>query len=229
MNQFSTVIPNKRDPHQYHLSIFTNTHYQGLPVVNCKGGLVTEYLDKLYVTVQNACVKSSRVFAVRIDLQFPRYYSGPDGEILTNQYLRDFIAHLRSSLRQYSSHKKLEGIRVHTTDFDYVWAREYGMDSNNPHFHLLLLFNGHAFNSLGGFSSDHESLYRRIGGAWGRALGLHEVEGARYIHVPHNGSCMMQVGCNAGLSEVFHRASYLAKAVSKRFGGGCHVFGGSRA
>lgn len=228
MNQFSPVIPNKRVPHQYHLSVFTNTHYQGLPVVNCNGGLVTEYLDRLYITIQNACVKSSRVFAVRIDLQFPGYYSGPDGEILSNQYLHDFIINLRSALLQYSNNKKLQGIRVHTTDFDYVWAREYGINSNNPHFHLLLLFNGHTFNSLGSFSSDHDSLYNRIGGAWGRVLGLHEVEGARYIHFPHNGCYMVQSDCNSGVSEVFHRTSYLAKVVSKKFGGGCHVFGGSR-
>src|SRR5690606_21439508 len=119
------------------------------------------------------------------------YYSPYGQEVLSNGYLQSFIKVLRCRLQRYKVRKQRSGARVHNMDFEYVWAREYGPDSNKPHFHLLLLFNGHAFNSLGHFSNIHESLYNRIGEAWGEALGIHVAEGNKFAHFPKIGQYLV--------------------------------------
>lgn len=228
MNQKIAPTIAKRVPKQYHLTLHTQPTYQGLSVLNCQGGFVREYLDRLYCTIHRAAQRYSRVFAVRLDLHFPQYYSSIEQENLSNEYLHTFIRSLRCQLKKYSSQKKRLGQRVHDVSFEYVWARECGADSRKPHFHLLLLFNGHAFNTLGQFTADYESLYNRIGEAWGGALGLHVSEGGKFVHFPDIGQYMIQAGNMDQLAEVFHRASYLTKVSTKNFHDGFHVFGGSR-
>ena len=226
MKQFPS---NKRVPNQYHLNLFTGDNYNGLPVLRCRGGLVVEYLDKIYNVIQHSLQKHSRIFAVRVDLHFPHYYHPIEQEVFSNHYLQSFVKAVRHRLRQYRVNKQRVGQRVHDVDFDYVWAREISAESDKPHFHLLLLFNGHAFNTLGSFTNEQESLYNRIGEAWAEALGIHVAEGARYVPFPVNGQYLLNSGRRKQLEELFHRASYLTKVETKDFDGGFHVFGGSRA
>lgn len=228
MNQYVPSIANKRVPAQYHLSLHTDSTYKGLPVLNCPGGLVSEYLDRLYKNIHAAIQKHSRTFAVRVDLHFPKYYSPLGQEVLSNQYLGVFVKALRRRLQRYKKDKQRRGYRVHDVKFDYIWVRESGPESGKPHFHLLLLFNGHAFNTLGRFSDDCESLYNRIGEAWAEALGLHASEGVKYLYIPSDGRYMVQSECWEQLADLFRRASYLAKVATKNFHDGCHVCGGNR-
>ena len=187
---------NKRVPNQYHLKLFTSDNYKGLPVLRCQDGLVVEYLDKLYSVIQHSLQKHSRIFAVRVDLHFPQYYHPIEQEALTNQYLQSFVKALRHRLRLYRVNKQRVGQRVHDVEFGYVWAREVGTENGRPHFHLLLLFNGHAFNTLGSFTNEQESLYNRIGEAWADALGLHVAEGASYAPFPVKGQYSVNVVVN---------------------------------
>lgn len=219
---------NKRVPNQYHLKLFTGDKYKGLPVLKLRGGLVVEYLDKLYSAIQHALQKHSRVFAVRVDLHFPHYYHPIEQEALSNHYLQSFIKALRHRLRQYRINKQRVGQRVHDVEFDYVWAREVGDKNGRLHFHLLLLFNGHAFRSLGNFSNEHESLYNRIGEAWAQSLGLHLSEGVRFFHIADGGSCVIPANSPEDVAKVFRRASYMVKVATKGFHDGCHPFGGGR-
>ncbi|WP_369825671.1 inovirus Gp2 family protein [Cellvibrio sp. PSBB006] len=197
-------------------------------MLRCRGGLVVEYLDRLYSVIQHSLQKRSRVLAVRVDLHFPHYYHPIEQEALSNQYLQSFVKALRHRLRQYRLSKQRVGQRVHDVEFDYVWAREVGDKNGRPHFHLLLLFNGHAFRGLGSFSTKHDSLYNRIGEAWADALGLHVAEGASYAPFPIKGQYSVNSGCREQLEELFLRTSYLTKIATKDFDGGFHVFGGSR-
>src|SRR5690606_35514698 len=130
----------KRVPNQHHLTLYTQASYKRLPLVNCQGGFVGEYLERLYCVLSNSVQKYSRVFAVRVDLRFPQYYFPFEQESLSNNYLDLFIKDLRRRLQQYKNEKQRAGARVHGVTFEYVWARQYGQSSNKPHFHLLLLF-----------------------------------------------------------------------------------------
>ena len=220
---------NKRVPNQYHLKLFVGDKYKGLPVLKLRGGLVVEYLDKLYSVIQHSLQKHSRILAVRVDLHFPHYYHPIEQEALSNHYLQSFIKVLESRLEQYKVDKQCAGQRVHDVEFDYVWAREIGPENGKPHFHLLLLFNGHAFRGLGSFSNEFESLYNRLIESWAEVLGLsHVAEGAAYVHFPASGQYLMDSDGQEELDKLFLRASYLTKIATKDFDGGFHVFGGSR-
>ena len=228
MNQYTSSTASKRVPGQYHLTLHTQPIYGGLPLLNCAGGFVSEYLERLYCAIQRTTQRYSKVFAVRVDLHFPQYYSSIDHSVLSNEYLHLFIKSLRGQLKKYSDQRRQSGQRVHEVGFNYVWAREYGPESEKPHFHLLLLFNGHAFNTLGCFSDDCESLYNRIGLAWAEALKIHSHESTKYVHFPVDAQYQLRSVDRGQLVELFRRASYLAKLASKSFHDGCHVFGGGR-
>lgn len=219
---------SKRVPGQYHLALHTQSTYEGLPLLNIQGGFVGEYLEQLHRTISRSVQCYTKVFAVRVDLRFPQYYVPYGQEVLSNGYLQLFIKVLRYRLQRYKVEKQRSGQRVHNMDFEYVWAREYGPNSDKPHFHLLLLFNGHAFNSLGHFSNTHESLYNRIGESWGEALGVHVAEGCKFTHFPEIGQYLVDSKDPDQLAQMFCRASYLAKVATKNFRDGYHVFGGSR-
>lgn len=222
----STV--SKRVPGQYHLTRHNQSTYKGLPVLSCKEGYVSEYLERLLCTLNRATQKHSKSFAIRIDLHFPQYYSSIGHEVLSNEYLQSFIKFLNRQLKKYKDQKKRLGQRVHDVDFEYAWARESGPKSGKPHFHLLLLFNGHTFNTLGHFSNDCESLYNRIGTAWAEALKMYPHEGVQFVRFIGDAQYHLHSGNEEQLAELFRRASYLAKLVTKNFHDGYHVFGSSR-
>ena len=226
MNQYISSTVSKRVTSQPHLTLHAQSTYEGLPVLNCAGGMVSKYLERWYLTLNHATQRYSKVFAVRVDLQFPSYYSSC--QVLSNEYLHVFIKSLRHRLKQHRDQRKRLGQHVYCTDFDYVWAREYGSDRDRPHFHLILLFNGHAFNSLGHFSSECESMYNRIGESWADALGFHVAEGVRLVHFPEDGQYVLDSRDQKQLAQVFYRGSYLTKVATKHFHDGFHVFGGSR-
>lgn len=219
---------SKRVPGQPHLALYTESTYKELPLLNCNNGFVEQYLERLHRTINRAVESYSRVFAVRVDLHFPQYYVPDSQDVFSNEYLHYFIKALRGRLNSYKSEKQKAGKRVHCVGFKYLWTREYGPESCRPHFHLLLLFSGHAFNSLGRYSNEHESLYNRIGESWAEALGLHVSEGVKFVHFPDDGQYLLNSGDQDLLAHLFYRASYLAKVESKNFHDGYHVFGGSQ-
>jgi hypothetical protein len=228
MNQEISSTVSKRVPSQPHLTLHAQPTYEGLHVLNCPGGMVSKYLERWYCTLNHATTRYSKVFAVRVDLQFPRRYSSTGFQVLSNEYLHVFIKSLRHRLKQHRDQKKRSGQHVYCTDFYYLWAREYGSDSDRPHFHLILLFNGHAFNSLGHFSNEQESMYNRIGESWADALGFHVAEGVRFVHFPEDSQYVLDSRDQKQLAQVFYRGSYLTKVATKNFHDGLHVFGGSR-
>jgi len=228
MNQDISSTAIKRVTSQPHLTLHAQPTYEKLPVLNCTGGMVSKYLERWYLTLNHTTQRYSKVFAVRVDLQFPRYYSSIGCQVLSNESLHVFIKSLKHRLKQYSDQRKRSGQHLYSTDFYYVWAREYGSDSDTPHFHLMLLFNGHAFNTLGRFSSERESLYNRIGDSWAEALGMHNAEGVKFIHFPDNCQYLLGSRDQKQLAQVFYRGSYLTKVATKNFHDGFHVFGGSR-
>ena len=216
-----------RVPNQPHLKLFYADNYNGYPVQQIAGGLIEPYLARLCSTVNSVLNGYRRLYAVRVDLHFPMAYVGLEQQVLGNEYLQFFIKALRRKLEVYKLQRQQLGLRVHEAGFEYVWARESGSNSGKPHFHLLLLFNRNAFCYLGNFRGVG-NLSNRIGESWAEALGLHVAEGANYVYYPLNGQYRVDFNHPVQVGELIHRASYLAKAATKNFLEGFHVFGCSR-
>lgn len=223
----SHSLQPKRVPGQYHLSLFRGERYKGLPTYTHPEGLVTSYLERLFQVLLGVSNSYSKVLAVRIDLHFPSTFTPSDTDLLTNDCLQRFFKLLRARLDRSSEERLNAGLRVHYHGFEYVWARECGPDSGKPHFHLLLLFNGHAYRGVGIFAGG-ENLSTRISESWGEVLGIHIAEGIKYVHFADNGQYLISSGDQRQIEEVFYRASYLTKVSTKNFLERLHVFGSSR-
>lgn len=218
----------KRVPGQYHLTLFRELKYNGLPVLPQSDGLVANFLGRLYQLLRSTLAVYPRTFAVRVDLRFPAHFAPVDNEIFSNIHLQKFFKLLRKKLDLLREAKADQGIRVHEHGLEYAWARECGIDGIKPHFHILLLLNGQAFRGIGGFECGRESLCNVIRGAWAEALGVDFTEGATSVHFPTNGQYLVDSRDQRQIEEVFARASYLAKVSTKNFLEGFHVFGCSR-
>lgn len=199
-------IPNHLTPH-------TNHSYCNLPVQVTRGPLIEQYLERLYGVIQEALMDNSRVFAVRVDLRFPAAYWPLEGEALGNDHIQRFWEALKYKLSRYEN----RGNRIHPTNLRYAWAREYKAGEAKPHFHLLILLNGHAFKTLGIFNSGGNSLASTITESWANALMLPEIEGKGLAHFPDNGKDLVHRGVEWELQKLFLKASYLTKAATKCF------------
>ena len=215
-----------RHPSNTNLSLHYENTYQGFPVQVEKGPFVSEYLNRLYQTVDRALTQYPRVFAFRFDLRLPAEIQLPDF-VYTNQVIERFmesfkakIAHNRSQARQLSKY-------AHDSKVRYVWAREHGQHGK-PHYHLAILLNRDAFTALGKFETGRDNMFNRLEQAWASALGL-SVEAVRgLVELPRNPCYHLNRGQLGGQVEFFRRASYLCKAATKVFGDGSHGFGASR-
>lgn len=225
----SSTKPNKRSLRQPHLTLFYEHFYRQLPVMTSRGPLVEEYLERLHEVVLEALRQDAKVFAARVDLRFPTSYWPLEGDILSNAARQRFLKILRRKLDRHQFDVPMDRPARHPHHLRYVWAREYDQGDNKPHFHLLLLFNGHAFSSLGDFNSEGDNLYKRISESWAEALGLPCLEGDGLVHFPENGQYRLSRGDEMALQQLFYRASYLTKEATKHFNDGCHPFGVSRS
>lgn len=188
-----------------------------IPVMTEKGPLVRNYLDQAYGVFNHALQAHSRVLALRFDLHLPKKVSLPD-DAESNQVIRRFLSSLQSRI---DAHLKRKG-NPHSCPVRHIVAREVGRKSGRVHFHVMLLLNGHAFRHVGAIETDEDNLFWRIVAAWTSALGIDLREAVDGV----------QFGFKRGVVQyylyrekdydklrmAFHRASYLCKAATKRFG-----------
>lgn len=205
---------------QGHLNFYSDHYYRGLPVQVTRGPLIDEYLDRLYRVIGEALMEDSRVFAVRVDLRFPEAYWPLEGEALGNDYIKRFWEVLKYKLSRYGCRPH----RVQPANLRYAWAREYKAGESKPHFHLLILLSGHAFNTLGHFKYGGENLYNAITESWANALMLPSIEGKGLAHFPREGQYLVHRGVEWELQGLFLRGSYLTKAETKCFDDRFHPF-----
>ncbi|MCG6658531.1 inovirus Gp2 family protein [Halomonas campisalis] len=222
--------PRKRHPECPDLLLYWENHYRTMPVQSQLGPLITNYLETTYRVMTQARSSCTRLLAVRLDLRFPAEM--PVGPLhADNGVISRFLYFLRSELDD-------AGLK-YPHDLRYVWCREQHK-SDKPHYHLLLLFNGDAYFSIGDMrpSSDggyhNQNLFHRIVRAWCRAMGWPSDAMQGLVHVARDtltGGLYAQhfhSNDHATFAEVFYRASYLCKAHSKPVGQGVHCFDGSR-
>jgi len=219
----------KRHPDNHNLPLHHEPTFLNLPVQVTKGPLVEPYLSRAYLTIQRALDEHPRTLAVRCDLHFPKWIVPGDADF-SNNVISNFFVHLKDIIKHDRNRAAKRNGTAHGSSVRYVWAREVGplAKDGRPHFHVLLLLNRDAYNTLGIFNSNQENLFKRIETAWCRALQINQAVADGLVEIPEKATYFLDRGDEAGLSDVFYRTSYLCKADTKKYGEGFHGFGCSR-
>ncbi|WP_173982628.1 inovirus-type Gp2 protein [Magnetospirillum sp. SS-4] len=154
----------------------------------------------------------NKVLLIRFDVHFPKMgylYDGGNREI--SSLIKSLKAAYKGRLR----------------DIQYAWARER-IDSQHPHWHLMLLIDGAIMQNPYGLLKKAEEIWNRILG--GEYQGLIEFCDNRCMGHKTTGSVMMrrpsseaegaelirqQQAYQAACGDAIWRASYLAKSFSK--------------
>lgn len=202
--------------------LYNQDTYQGFDIQKHRGPLITNYLEKIFETIQKSQAAYLETFCIRVDLHVPE-----DHELADNEVIERFIASLRSKINHSARIRKRKGTRVHPTKLRFIWCRELSI-TGRPHYHLVLMLNKQSYCHLGLFDLEHDNLYSRIYQAWACALGISLEEVAGLVHFPQNPTMILRQGDQVSLNEVIHRVSYFAKEDTKPTGQGFHTFGASR-
>lgn len=195
------------------------------PVMTGHGPLIVQYLERTRAVFSKALKEHSKVLALRFDLYLPEAMLLPpdaDDNVVIDRFLNSLASQLDwERIRSQSPHHR----RVR-----HIVAREYAPTTGRVHFHVMLLINGHAYQTLG--TKDYpSSLYAHIIQAWASALRVPWEVADPCVHVTTGAGeqCQYYLLRNA-LSEgletnlevhkaAFFRASYLCKLKTKQYGG----------
>lgn len=222
-----------RHPLNDKLRLFYNEIYCGYSVMkHDEGPLIENWLERALLTFQASTQNYRETFVFRADLHFPigmpRLPMHDD-----NQVLSSFFRFLRYEL-QIANTK-------YSTQLRYLWAREQA-NSDKPHYHLMLLLNKDAFDSIGLFTPSQDgayrrqNLYHRMMRSWLKAMGF-DADDPRFYQlinvskVPGTNvpwSCILHRDDWYTMDEAMYMASYLCKEYSKPIGQNVHVFDSSR-
>ncbi|PJE53689.1 inovirus Gp2 family protein [Marinomonas sp. BSi20584] len=204
-------------------SLYYGSKYQGVRVYTKKGALVENYLVKTFHTIKQAIKSNPRTFAIRFDLHFFPEIESSESFIITK-----FFESLKAQIKANRTKASRNNVRTHLSDVRYVWCREREK-SKNAHYHVLLLFNADAFDSLGKVNAHEGNMAGRIKKAWASALGCLVEDIDTLVHFCEKGTYkIMPSNYETQLPLLLYRASYLCKAITKDFGDYRHAFGCSR-
>ncbi|MEG3113528.1 inovirus-type Gp2 protein [Salinicola sp. 4072] len=215
------------------LRLYYEDTYRGFEVQQEEDGpLILNYLERSLQKLDAVTRINTTTFAFRVDLRFPVEMSRlPMHE--NNDVLARFFYFFRYELKRSQT--------KYATQLHYLWAREQ-VNSDKPHYHLMILLNKNAYDSLGCFAPDgngaysRNNLYHRMMRSWLKAMGF-DHDDPRFKQLAHIGedpvteipwSCVLHRDDWMAMNEAVYMASYLCKAYSKPFGQGVHVFDGSR-
>lgn len=214
-----------RHSQNLNLSLYSDSHYAGLPVQSTQGPLIEQYLARIHQVMARALDQHPRTFAFRCDLRFPVNYIG--AEMDSNQVIERFMASFKSKTRHNRHIARQTNPYAHDSAVRYVWCREYGQHGM-VHYHCVFFLNNDAFCALGKFELGRNNLFNRLHEAWASALGMAVKDVDGLVHLPRDACCLLQSDNPAALHDYFHRVSYLAKAHSKHYAFGVHALGSSR-
>lgn len=210
---------NRRITTNRNLTLYTDHTYKGMPILGIHGGMVQEYLAKLHQTIENALNQHSKVFALRVNLNFP---VGTPLAVVPGAIKR-FNEALKYQLEAINKIPTKSGRLPHKASYRVVWARER-VGSELPHYHLLILTNGNAIQSAGEYEMGSGSFYDCIVWAWNSAL--HLPNETSYVNFSKGGEYLIKRGQR--YDELFEASSYICKVYSKEFSAHGDSFGSSR-
>lgn len=187
--------------------------------------LNASYAERTRQVFDAATEQYPRLAVFRADLRFPVDGTGRRDERVISRFIDSLKTHMAS---QFSA-KRQAGITCdHPTSLRYIWCREYGLQSGNRHYHVVLLLNKEAFHQLGSFdppeSGKLPSLANLIQKAWSSALSLPWPQYASRVRFPDGQPIWIERRNNqdepSQYSRAFEWALYLSKEASKRYGDG---------
>lgn len=210
------------------IQLYTDTHYEGIPVMTRRGPLVLSYLESAHATLQRAWLEYPWLTGIRCDFSLPDGYCFLSG-MNTNPLVEKFIASLRAKIDSHRARLGSEGKRVHPCVLRYLWGKEY-TQAGKLHYHLVLLLNHHAYFTLGEFKLGRDNLYNRINEALASALGLPVTAILGLVHFNNEEPVLEVKGAQdvEGFGKLFYRTSYLCKYETKGFAPWERSFGCSR-
>ncbi|PHR17756.1 MAG: transposase [Sphingopyxis sp.] len=217
-----------RNPSNTNQTLFHEPIYKGFAVQTHKGPLILNYLDRLHGLFAAALNQYSSLYVVRLDLHFSNREELPD-DACTNAPIERFLASLKAKLDWRDASIRKQHGRVNRHGMRYAWAREIGPESQRPHYHLVLILNKSAFQSLGNYSDPSApGLYRICFEAWASAIHQPYDLAEGLVSVVSDGQWHLNRIDQGPYREALFAASYLCKARSKVFELGFHCFGCSR-
>ena len=224
MNRSHSTHSTRRHPDNHNLRIYDGDTYQGLPLVPGNGPYIADYLERILQTIRQSRATHPYGIAFRVDLRLPVGFDWqqPSSRPLFSRFIDSLRAKKDSRIKRTVREHK----RAYESAVQYIWAREFESE-DHPHIHCLLFFNQKTFRGLGPLDPYGNNLYAMICQAWAQALGVDISVAARLVYIPENPVYPLKPGFP--FDELFMRASYMAKARSKRFGYGMHSFGASRS
>ncbi|WPD44465.1 inovirus Gp2 family protein [Pseudomonas aeruginosa] len=215
-----------RHPQNTNLHIHTDAFFEDLPVMVEKGPFISEYLGTLKSTIDLALEQYPRLLVFRADLRFPLGIDLPD-VMYTNQVMSRFIESFKAKIEHNRARARERNPHAHGCKVRYACAREVSR-GEHPHYHLLILLNRDAFYTVGRLQSETPNMISRLEEAWAGALGLQVDQMSGLVEIPDNATYRVDRGDGIAMASLFHRASYLCKVATKRFGDGQHGFRCSR-
>ena len=206
------------DKLRLHYGPFYQGHYGQYQVVTFQDKpLITNHLERLETLLHRVTQLYNRTLAIRIDLRFPMHYQLTQEVDQSNEVMTRFFRYLNTELQSAGT--------KYSTQLHYAWAREKH-NSTKPHYHLLILLNGDAFNSLGDMHCsasgyyDKGNLYHRIVRSWAKAIqSFDQMSGLVHVPQDHVSGKLFVVQLHrhdhATFQNVFFAGSYLCKEHSK--------------
>lgn len=217
----------KRHPENPNLHYHYVDSFKGLPVQPNHLPMVTEYLETLRSVLEHALNEYRRILVVRIEPMIPTEINAEMTAEGHKKLIRKFIASLKAIIKHDYERKRQLGW-VPETKVRYIWCRERFQDGK-PHYHFLFVLNREVYHQIGSPCSPHENLATRISRAWHSALGLEWHRNNPLIHIPDQPQYWVDRNNAQSLHRAFHRASYMCKSYSKRYGDRMRSFGASRS
>lgn len=197
---------------------YTDPSYKGLPVIQTRGPLVERYLEQIFNTIACSINQQARTFATRFELLIPQSTINWDSSLISR-----FIDFLKYEIKKDLKRRCINPANCQPR---FAWAKERE-SSHNYHYHVLLILNKDCYFRSGRIDSDNDNLAMRIQRSWSKALDMDEGKGRGLVHFPANRDYILdnrKPEFLQQLSNLFHRASYLAKEETKPFNDGTRHF-----
>lgn len=188
------------------------------------GPLNESYVNKVHQVLDKALMCHHRTLAIRVDLHLPQI--DPTTGIIEMSELAKtdpavisrFIDSFKAKIKAHLNKIFNDGKRVYPCTLRYIWAMEYGDESQNIHYHTVLFLNKDTFAYPGNYKKDEGTLAAMIKQAWHSALGLPYPDFKSLIYFPEN--CYYHLDYQKAFSDnplenIIYRASYLTKLKSK--------------
>lgn len=187
--------------------------FEGFPLQESKGPFYADYLARLILTMRRAMCQYARVYAIRVDLKFPRDYSCNLKEV-KNDVFYDFMESFKAKVQHNRAQARKASRSSHDSQVRYVAAREESL-LGHPHYHLVAFLNYDAFKTLGFYELGRSNLFNRLIQAWASALCIPVERALGLVNFPSNPDYRIDREDSDSQSRFVYRASYICKVATK--------------